>query len=260
MNYPGHIITKTEKQPEIIKAIKTALNKKMPDIERLDTDLASIGNKTETAIKLFQARNTDNEGRPLKQDGQIGPLTWSALFETGDHEYAYDAPTVLLHKAVEVAAQEADEKVREYPPNSNKGPKVEIYLRSIGLGGGYSWCAAFVYWCYLQASKEAERACPVVRTGGCLYHWEKSEANGADRINAQDAIKNPTILRPGHIFIMDHGRGLGHTGIIERVSGGLLHTIEGNTDASKTREGGGVYRLIRKVSEINKGYIDYSKA
>ena len=38
---------------------------------------------------------------------------------------------------------------------------------------------------------------------------------------------------------------------------GLMTTLEGNTDASRTREGCGVYRLSRKLKEINKGFIDY---
>lgn len=59
------------------------------------------------------------------------------------------------------------------------------------------------------------------------------------------------------IFVMDHGKGRGHTGLVDAVEAGMLRTIEGNTDASKTREGGGVYRLTRKVGEINKGFIDY---
>ncbi len=60
------------------------------------------------------------------------------------------------------------------------------------------------------------------------------------------------------IFVIDHGSGLGHTGLVEKVGGGLLTTIEGNTDASRTREGGGIYRLTRKIVEINKGFIDYA--
>ena len=48
------------------------------------------------------------------------------------------------------------------------------------------------------------------------------------------------------------------TGFIVAVRGGLVDTVEGNTDASKTREGGGVYKLTRKLSEINKGCLDYS--
>jgi hypothetical protein len=62
------------------------------------------------------------------------------------------------------------------------------------------------------------------------------------------------------VFIMDFGGGRGHTGLVEHLAGGLLHTIEGNTDASRTREGGGVYRLTRKMVEVNTGFIDYRNA
>jgi len=61
------------------------------------------------------------------------------------------------------------------------------------------------------------------------------------------------------LFIMSHGKGLGHTGFVESVNGGLQSTIEGNTDASKSREGGGVYRLQRKSGDSQLlGFIDYS--
>jgi hypothetical protein len=40
----------------------------------------------------------------------------------------------------------------------------------------------------------------------------------------------------------------------------MVTTVEGNTDASGTREGGGVYRLRRKLNSINKGFIDYAGA
>jgi len=71
-------------------------------------------------------------------------------------------------------------------------------------------------------------------------------------------VANPGLIQPGMVFIMDFGGGMGHTGFVERVEGGYLHTIEGNTDASQTREGGGVYRLQRKVGSINKGFIRYA--
>jgi hypothetical protein len=100
----------------------------------------------------------------------------------------------------------------------------------------------------------------MVKTAGCLDHWNRAAANGATRITTQKAAADPSLIKPGMIFIMDHGGGKGHTGLIEKVSGGILTTIEGNTDASKTREGGGVYRLSRKIVEVNKGFIDYSGA
>jgi hypothetical protein len=101
---------------------------------------------------------------------------------------------------------------------------------------------------------------PMVRTAGCLKHWQRAEAHGAMRVhakNAKDAKRDASFVQPGMIFIIDHGRGLGRTGFVERIDAGLLHTIEGNTDANRTREGGGVYRLVRKVGEINCGFIAY---
>ncbi len=100
----------------------------------------------------------------------------------------------------------------------------------------------------------------MVRTAGCLDHWQRATSRGATRITRARAIANPALLAPGTIFIMDHGAGLGHTGIITSVSGALLTTIEGNTDASRTREGGGVYALERKVNDINLGFLDYRRA
>ena len=102
------------------------------------------------------------------------------------------------------------------------------------------------------------RSNPMVKTAGCLDHWRRAPSRKAQRILKQRAVGNPDLVRPGMIFIIDHGGGFGHTGLVEKVAGGLLTTIEGNTDASRTREGGGVYRLTRKIVDINKGFIDYS--
>jgi hypothetical protein len=64
------------------------------------------------------------------------------------------------------------------------------------------------------------------------------------------------------IFIMDTGPagGAGHTGIVEKIEGGALVTVEGNTNAAGSREGTAVLRKTsRRVSadSINKGFIDY---
>ena len=115
-----------------------------------------------------------------------------------------------------------------------------------------------MYWCFDEAAKGLKANNPMVKTAGCLDHWNKSAAKGARRFTRKEAIADPSIVKPGMVFIMDHGGGFGHTGLVERVAGGFITTIEGNTDASKTREGGGVYRLTRKITDVNKGFIDYS--
>lgn len=43
-------------------------------------------------------------------------------------------------KTLEIATAQIG--VEEIPRNSNAGPEVEIYLRSVGLTKGYAWCMA----------------------------------------------------------------------------------------------------------------------
>jgi len=262
MNYPGRNIRKGEQDAQIVRALKEQLNLMLsigddPSL-RLDPDNPSFGDKMVRTVKLFQARHVDAEGRPLKQDGQIGSLTWAALFGPDSVVSSDKAPNEYLSSVLFQASEAELRKVREVPVNSNRGPEVEEYLHRVGVPPGNSWCCAFVYWCFDEAAKSAGRSNPMVKTAGCLDHWNRAKTNGALRIASKDAVNSPALVLPGMVFIMDHGAGKGHTGFIERVEGGLITTIEGNTDASKTREGGGVYRLTRKIVEVNKGFIDYS--
>jgi hypothetical protein len=132
--------------------------------------------------------------------------------------------------------------VQEIPKGSNAGPEVEIYLRSVGLGRGYSWCMAFVYWCTQQAAIKIVIKNPLKKTGGVL-----------DQYNSSSALVTKTP-QPGDIFIMDLGKGLGHTGIVEKVEKDLIHTIEGNTNDEGSREGYKVCRKQRKIKTI-KAYL-----
>lgn len=260
LQYPGRIIKRGESDKALVRRIKMRLNEVLgPDPAlRLDPDIGEFGAKMESAVLLFQARHVDAQGRALKQDGQIGALTWGALFGTAAlPPQARPEKDSLQERVLLVAAREVEDRVREVPRNSNSGPRVNQYLQSVGLGPGFAWCCAFVYFCMDEAARGLNRANPMVRTGGCLNHWNQAPAAGARRVLAVDARNDPARVLPGMIFVMDHGAGLGHTGFVEASSGGWLTTIEGNTDASKTREGGGVYRLQRKIGEINKGFLLY---
>lgn len=148
----------------------------------------------------------------------------------------------LSEKALEVAITQIDQ--HEEPLGSNWGEPVQTYLKSVGITFPASWCMAFVYWCFEQV-KEGKN--PLVKTGGVLNAWNKADAK-------YKIIHNPI---PGDIFIMDYGKGLGHTGIVEKVEGAFLHTIEGNSNDTGSREGVEVVRKIRAISKINKGYLRY---
>lgn len=262
MDYPGRLIKQGETDPRIVKALKGQLNRALalqgPDAIQLDPGNPHFGPSMKRAVMTFQARHVDTEGRPLKVDGQVGAITWAVLFGEQTVPKADRSTDTLLAKVLQIAAREEAAKVREVPPNSNRGPKVEAYLKRAGVPPGLAWCCAFVYWCFDEAGLAQQRPNPMFRTAGCLAHWNNAVRKGARRIDKRDAVANPGLIKPGMIFIMDFGGGAGHTGLVERVDGGLLTTLEGNTDASRTREGGGVYRLTRKVGDINKGFIDYA--
>lgn len=150
----------------------------------------------------------------------------------------------LKERALEVAISQLG--VEEEPKGSNGGPQVNKYLRSVGLGSGYSWCMAFVYWCFKEAAEKMAVNNPLVKTAGVIHHYNR----------ARPEVKF-SYPQPGDIFIMDYGKGLGHTGIVEKVEPDYVHTIEGNTNDEGSREGYEVCRRRRPRSKI-KAYLRYT--
>jgi hypothetical protein len=62
--------------------------------------------------------------------------------------------------------------------------------------------------------------------------------------------------KAGDVFIMDFGKGLGHTGIVLKTDANFIYTIEGNTNDSGSREGIAVCNKQRPKKKI-KGYLRY---
>ena len=255
--YPGRLIKIGEKDREIVKAVQQRLNESGCGPLM---GLGDFGIKTERAVKLFQARFTDTDGQPLVVDGEVGSVTWARLFGASTVPVTNVPTSDLLGRVIEVARKEIG--IMEVPPGSNRGPKVDQYVSSVGLSptGRFAWCVAFVYWCFDQAAKELGRSNPMVKTGGVLAHWSKAASQPrAARITSRSAIDNPALIKPGQIFVMDFGGGLGHTGLVVQVSAGKLVTIEGNSNDGGSREGIGVFqRAQRKIASINKGFVEYS--
>jgi hypothetical protein len=150
---------------------------------------------------------------------------------------------MINQKALEIAITQIG--VEEDPGHNNSGEKVNAYLKSVGLGPGYSWCMAMVYWCFNEAAKQLAVKNPLVKTGGVLRQWNESKLNYGH-----------VQPMPGDVFIMDYGKGLGHTGFVEKVEGIWIYTIEGNTNDEGSREGYEVCRRRRSVDKI-KGYLRF---
>jgi len=126
--------------------------------------------------------------------------------------------------------------VKETPPGSNRGPKVDDYLRSAGLdpeGGSYPWCAAFVTFIVREVEK---------RLGKLQFAGSASVASLLKR-NRSLEIHAPC---EGCVFIHLRDDGKGHCGFVTRVNGDWsMATIEGNTDSSGSRTGGQVMHQHR---------------
>jgi len=59
--------------------------------------------------------------------------------------------------------------------------------------------------------------------------------------------------------VLRTGGDTGHLGLIEKVQGSMLTTIEGNTNLNGSREGVGGFRHAgRTITSINPGFLDYA--
>lgn len=151
----------------------------------------------------------------------------------------------LSEKAIEIAKGEIGNQ--EIPLGSNWGEHVRKYLNSVGIDFPASWCMAFVYWCFDQAAKDMGiPKNPLYRSGGVLNVWNHTPVD--------NKVTKP---KPGDIFIQDHGKGLGHTGIVESVDDLYVHTIEGNTNTNGSREGIEVERKKRLIGKM-MGFIHFT--
>lgn len=249
MKYPNRVIRQGETDTTIVTVIQ---NRLMEEGCGTFSTLGVFGPKTTAAIKLFQSTHRDQDGNLLEIDGKIGSITWAALFGIHELPQIFNSANELSTEVIKVAQSQIG--IMEIPAGSNRGPEIDEYLKSVNCPLGNFWCAGFVYWCFNKASKNLNQGNPLFKTAGCLSHWDNSQGK---KILAKAAIDNPSLLKPGQIFILDHGSGMGHTGIIERVEGGFIHTIEGNSNPEGGRNGIGVFPITRKIAKITKGYIEY---
>jgi hypothetical protein len=147
---------------------------------------------------------------------------------------------VQLHEAIlQAAVQELG--VKEDPPGSNRGERVDEYIKALNLDPATKppWCGCFVGWCLWEAVKVA---------GGPPQFQPHPHCGTALKKNKALVIADP---EPGCVFIHLNADGTGHTGLVEVVhDDGSLGTVEGNTDAKGGRTGGQVMRQTRARSYV----------
>lgn len=129
--------------------------------------------------------------------------------------------------------------VRELTGN-NDGVEVEMFLKTVGLGKGYAWCAAFVKYCLLEAGiKKAEKingmALSAVNKTNMVF--EKSKK-----------LKQPKQGDVATLYYTKLGR-IGHTLFWHKeINSSIYESVEGNTNDGGGRDGDGVYKRKRSYN------------
>lgn len=120
-----------------------------------------------------------------------------------------------------VAFGELDLGVREEPPGSNRGPRIDVYLPAWARERpGPPWCAWFATWVLEQALGDQN---VLGRTGGTSTLTARAQAADLWRPKAS------YLPSPGDLFMMKTGRGKGHVGFVSGYRAGRIETVEGNS-------------------------------
>lgn len=127
----------------------------------------------------------------------------------------------------------------------NAGEFVAAVLKAVGLGTGYPWCAAFVRYCL---DRSGCKGVGPRKGAAAVITWHRWALENGRQIPMMQAGR-------GDLFYWLNKDGTGHIGwVVEcyKSAGGVgyaIDTIEGNTNASGSREGDGVYRKTRQVTD-----------
>jgi hypothetical protein len=120
-------------------------------------------------------------------------------------------------KALDVARAELAQGIRE-ASGHNDGTPAARYMDGLEA----PWCAGFVRWCFEQARSPLPGARPMLVS--VRYLEEQLTRAGARLDHPEPGAIVTFKWRVGS----DPGTGR-HVGIVERVEGGRVHTIEGNS-------------------------------
>jgi hypothetical protein len=159
---------------------------------------------------------------------------------------------------IDIAASQIG--VVEQPRGSNRGPEVDVYIRTTGLNpaaDSFPWCVCFLYWVFEQAAKVKGEENPLPKTAGVIALWNLGRHTEAQVVRKSEA--NAQTVKPGMIFHLDLGGGKGHAGLVIEVRGDHIITIEGNTNPGGSSDGFGVFRRDARpiTTGVLLGYLDF---
>jgi hypothetical protein len=167
--------------------------------------------------------------------GEIDTLSYGELEVVTEIEEPSSSDT----RAEVAAIYKSQVGVRERTGN-NDGKDVEKYLKSVGLGKGFAWCAAFVHWCLNQAGVK-----------NSINAWAPTAHNKKNIVYFNNKFKkDPQQADVITLYYSNKGR-IGHTGFFDHMqSENMTVNYEGNTNRGNSNEGDGVYITFRPLKTL----------
>ena len=147
----------------------------------------------------------------------------------------------------------AEVGVRE--EGTNVGRRVNEYkacCKGLNPKVPWYWCAAFVCWCVKEAmAKDGRKFTFKPPTTAAAYGFDEWSL-------AQDDSTKTHRKHPGAAVGVFSLRSVSHCGIAigKPDKNGYFETVEGNTNGSGSRNGDGVYRKRRHVSDV-RDFIEF---
>lgn len=127
----------------------------------------------------------------------------------------------------------------------NRGERVEAYLATTGLDGGYPWCAAFISWGFDQHGIDNPNSA-----------WSPAWFPSSNVVYTRDTHQHYEYQESDVVGIWFESLGrIAHVGVVERTKSQYIITIEGNTNDTGSRTGDGVYkkrRMLRQIHSVSR--------
>ena len=211
-----------------------------------------FGPATEKAVKNFQ------KSKNLSQTGIVTKSVFDSL--CANMRSAFESPlrsNDLRDLVVEVAMQH----LREHPfelvirGQSNSGPWVRSYMDG-NEGEQWPWCMGFVQTVVDQASSALGKNYTSLmrRTYSCDTVGNIGVEKGI--LSRHTAVRrDPSLIKHGDIFLIQKRTwDWVHTGIVVGISGGMIETVEGNTNNAGSRNG---FAVMKRIRNFMNSKIDF---
>lgn len=211
------------------ETVKVASDRVLTDFERPADMSDAVKTKRAGYGQTYYDKYADCTGSP-------------ATTEKEENDMSCTASKVIAVAVAEIGYKEKASNSQLDTPSANAGSaNYTKYARDFdnlypnwynGKKNGYAWCDMFVDWCFLTAfgyAKALELLCQPEKSAGagCTY------SAGYYKKKGQFYTSGP---KPGdQIFFGTSISNCSHTGIVEKIDGSKVYTIEGNTSDQVAR-------------------------